>query len=210
MRVDPDVEQLVLLALSLAERDPESLPVDEIAALVHQASDAALDDRWDDVASIAEQLPAGMAEGEFPPGLATLDAALFLFAHGSWSRAIGRPERAVEAFRRMIRLEEQGGEPIVGQARSWGRLSAALALCGRDPEALQAFDTSQTLFESGPSSGHEPVQYGLDLADVLREAGRLETALHVYRHTLGAAIRVDAPQAHVLAIRGRIAELAPR
>ncbi len=200
---DPDVDQLVLLALDLAEVRDSGQDLEEVAALVHRASDSALEDDWDEVASLTDRLPEGMAEGIFPTGLAPLDAALFLFAHGARCSATGRAPEAVETFRRMIALEEAGGEPREGLARSWGRLATAFALCGRDAEAMGAFERSQALFD-GAGEWYEPLQYALELGDALAGAGRPEPAAAVYRRTLEVARKAGAPAEHVRAIEERL------
>lgn len=115
--------------------------------MAHDKIDAALETFYNGDTDGAEAALKEIGGGKLQPpeGLEPLDEAAYWEGIGGITLARGEGEASVEAFRKMIELEDKGGAETNGHATSWGKLGEALLNAGESDEGIEAFDKAVSM-----------------------------------------------------------------
>lgn len=165
--------------------------------MAHAQIDEALELFYNGETSNAEVLLQQVGGGrlEPPADLAPLDAAAFLEGVGGIALARQQGQDAVNAFRRMIELEEKGGADPSGHATSYAKLGEALALSDKLDEAIEAFNTAAAKKEQCAAPAQSRLNTVYAYAECMFRNGRPKEAAEQFERAIQLAGQAGADDA---------------
>ncbi|MCC7508120.1 MAG: tetratricopeptide repeat protein [Planctomycetes bacterium] len=146
--------------------------------MAHAKIDEALELFYQGETSGAEVILQEVGGGKLEPpaDLHPLDAAAFWEGVGGIALAREKAQDAVNAFRKMIELEEKGGADANGHATSYAKLGEALARTDKLDYAIEAFNTAASKKEACGAPPESQFNVTYRYAECMFRSGRPKEA----------------------------------